>query len=102
MIASSQPNSRPLLQDNDQTTVWQGAFHPSDSTVMITTGGDGSANVYEHVPATADINLVTQAQISHRPILYADWHKDKEGLVAFGCLDDRVYLASTVPACYRP
>lgn len=36
------------------------------------------------------IELISSADISTQPVLSFDWHSDREGLCAMGCLDQSV------------
>mmetsp|Transcript_5286 Transcript_5286/g.10103 ORF Transcript_5286/g.10103 Transcript_5286/m.10103 type:complete len:358 (-) Transcript_5286:33-1106(-) len=89
-----------------KSTVWHARHTPQNRDVFMTTGGNGTLNLYKYnypsqraikdsttgeargVMGTA--NLLNSRKFSDQPIVAYDWHPDKNGLAVMACLDQTV------------
>jgi len=95
-----------LTQQAHESTVWVGKHLPQNRDIWMTTGGNGSMNLWrysypgqrkrkeidseEEVGIVGSCELLSSTAMSTQPILCFDWNSDKEGLCVCGSLDQTV------------
>lgn len=97
-----------LTQAAHKSTVWLAKHLPQNRDVFMTTGGNGTLNLYKYnypdqrqiehedgynkgVPGT--VELLNSRKISDQPIVSFDWSADNIGLCAMACLDQTIKVA---------
>ncbi len=82
-------------QDNTTTTttIWGGHFCPHNSELFMTTGGNGTLDLFRTINGDHDsitVERASKSSMSDGPIVSFDWNEHKEGLFAFVSLDNTV------------
>ncbi|KAJ3047719.1 WD repeat-containing protein 92 [Rhizophlyctis rosea] len=91
---------------HDNTTVWTVKHLPQNRDIFMTSGGNGTLNLYKYnypsprtrkdadnkhdegVPGT--VELINNAKVAEQPVAAFDWNPDKQGLCAFASFDQSV------------
>lgn len=94
-----------LSQEAHQSTVWGVSHLPQNRDVFMTTGGNGSLELWKYSYPTqrsikerdghekgvlGTVELMQKKTFSTQPISSFDWNADKEGLAVMGVLDQTV------------
>ncbi|KAJ3189345.1 hypothetical protein HDU85_002974 [Gaertneriomyces sp. JEL0708] len=87
------------------TTIWSVAHLPQNRDIFMTSGGDGSLNLYKYnypdqrsvkdandkpMGVVGSVELLNTARMAEQPIAALDWSADKLGLCAFAAFDQAV------------
>lgn len=91
-----------------KATVWHARHTPQNRDIFMTTGGNGTLNLYKYVyPAQRSIKepetgnergvmgncqLLNSRKFSEQPIVAFDWHPDKHGLAVMAVLDQTIKI----------
>jgi dynein axonemal assembly factor 10 len=88
-----------------KSTVWQARHMPQNREVFMSTGGNGTLNLYKYsYPAqrvqkdekgreygvAGSAELISSRKVSEQPVVSFDWNAEKQGLCAFSCLDSTI------------
>jgi len=90
---------------SDNTTIWTVKHLPQNRDIFMTSGGNGSLNLYKYnypssrvhknnknedegVPGT--VELLATAKVAEQPVSSLSWNYDKEGLCAFTSFDQHI------------
>jgi len=100
-----------LTQTAHKSTVWLARHLPHNRDVFMTTGGNGTLNLYRYeYPAQRSItdsesgakrgvmgsvHQLNSRKFSDQPIVSFDWHTDKQGLFVCTALDQTVKIGIT-------
>ena len=94
-----------LSQEAHQSTVWAARHLPQNRDVFMTTGGNGSLELWRYSYPQArkikekdghekgvlgTVELLQKKNFSTQPVAAFDWNAEKEGLAVMGCLDQTV------------
>ncbi len=99
-----------LIKKAHKSTIWTGEHLPQNRDVLMTTGGNGTLNLWKYkYPSKrreddgkgnpkgvmGALELLNSKRLSEQPIVAFDWSKDKAGLCAMCSLDQKVRVAIT-------
>jgi WD40 repeat protein len=100
-----------LTEQAHKSTVWLGRHLPQNRDVFMTTGGNGTLNLYKYdypsQRSVADpetgvkkgvagtVQMLNSRKFSDQPIVSLDWHADKQGLFVCTALDQTVKVGIT-------
>ncbi|KAJ3109101.1 WD repeat-containing protein 92 [Phlyctochytrium planicorne] len=106
-----------LEKTSDNTTVWTVKHLPQNRDIFITSGGNGSLNLYKYsypanrsqkdadgkheVGVPGKIEHLNQTTLAEQPISSLDWSQDKQGLCAFVSFD-QMFRVAVVTKLNRP
>ena len=94
-----------------KSTIWKGVFLPQNRDIFMTTGGNGSLNLYKYSypekrfildsdgfakGIMGETTLLNSQRISDQPIVSFDWNRDKMGLAACISLDQQARILFSV------
>ena len=94
-----------LSQAAHESTVWAPRHLPQNRDVFMTTGGNGSLELWKYSypqqrkikekdghekGVLGDVQLLQKKTFSTQPVASFDWNADKEGLAVMGLLDQTV------------
>lgn len=94
-----------LTHKAHKSTVWCGKHLPQNRDIFMTTGGNGTLNLYKYkYPASrtekdkdgkvhgvaGSVELLNSKKVADQPCVSFDWHPEKEGLCVMSCLDQTV------------
>ena len=97
-----------MSQVAHKSTVWAARHLPSNREVFMSTGGNGTLNLYQYTypsqRAVADadgnergvmgeLKEIVSTPMSTQPIVAFDWHTDKAGLCCMAALDQTIKVA---------
>eukprot|EP00049_Salpingoeca_infusionum_P005244 m.90163 g.90163 ORF g.90163 m.90163 type:complete len:353 (-) comp12908_c0_seq2:192-1250(-) len=92
-----------LVEKSHKSTIWQGCHLPQDRDIFMTTGGNGSVNLWKYSypmarSVTGDdgeqhgvagtVKLINNAVISTQPINSFDWNRSMRGLCLTTSFDE--------------
>jgi len=100
-----------LVEQAHKSTVWLARHLPQNRDVWMTTGGNGTLNLYKYTyPAQrwltdpesgakrgvmGSCQLLNSRKFSDQPIVSLDWHTDKTGLFVATALDQTLKIGIT-------
>ena len=100
-----------LTEAAHKSTVWLARHLPQNRDVWLTTGGNGTLNLYKYTypsqrsitdPETncprgvmGTVQLLNSRKFSDQPIVSLDWHTDKQGLFVCTALDQTIKVGIT-------
>ena len=100
-----------LSEQAHKSTVWLARHLPQNRDVWMTTGGNGTLNLYKYEypaqrclvdPETGakrgvmgTVQLLNSRKFSDQPIVSLDWHTDKQGLFVCTALDQTIKVGVT-------
>lgn len=100
-----------LTESAHKSTVWLARHLPQNRDVLLTTGGNGTLNLYKYeYPAqrsvedsetgaqrgvAGSVSLLNSRKLSDQPIVALDWHADKQGLFVCTALDQTIKIGIT-------
>jgi len=91
-----------------KSTVWTGRHLPDNREIFMTTGGNGTANLYKYTypsqrvvkdsdgkekGVVGKVDLLAERKMGELPVAAFDWSRDKPGLCALACLDQNIKVA---------
>lgn len=94
-----------VSQKAHKSTVWTTRFLPQNREILASTGGNGTINLYKYsypeqrvikddkgreMGVAGTLEQLATTRVSEHPIVSFDWHMDKMGLYAAGCIDQTV------------
>jgi WD40 repeat protein len=93
-----------LTHSAHSSTVWQAKHLPSDREVWMTTGGNGSMQLYRYeYPAQrsrkgedgeegmmGEVKVIGKGKWGEQPIVSVEWHSEKNGLLCTASLDQQI------------
>jgi WD40 repeat protein len=100
-----------LSEAAHKSTVWLARHLPQNRDVWMTTGGNGTLNLYKYTYPSqrwltdpesgakrgvlGSVTLLNSRKFSEQPIVSLDWHTDKPGLFVATALDQTVKIGIT-------
>ncbi|KND01686.1 uncharacterized protein SPPG_03481 [Spizellomyces punctatus DAOM BR117] len=87
------------------TTIWTVRHLPQNRDIFVTSGGNGSLNLYKYnypgqrskkdakgvsEGVAGSVDLINDAHVAEQPVAAFDWSPDKQGLCVFAAFDQAV------------